>query len=101
MGFISDLLGKQEEDPNPSQPVTIEVSESTFDLGDEQKKIFELLEGCKQNLFITGRAGTGKSVLLEYFAEHSSKNVAVVAPTGVAALNVNGQTIHSFFKFAP
>lgn len=101
MGFFSDLLSKQEEDSHASQPVTTDVSESTFELGHEQKEIFELLEGSKQNVFITGRAGTGKSVLLEYFSEHSSKNVAVVAPTGVAALNVNGQTIHSFFKFAP
>jgi ATP-dependent exoDNAse (exonuclease V) alpha subunit len=53
------------------------------------------------NLFITGRAGTGKSTLLQIFKRSSRKNVVVLAPTGVAALNVGGQTIHSFFNFPP
>ncbi len=51
------------------------------------------------HLFITGRAGTGKSTLLNLIRRTTRKNVAVVAPTGVAALNVRGQTIHSFFGF--
>lgn len=67
-------------------------------LGEEQKRIFTLMNETNDNLFITGKAGTGKSVLLQYFVRHTSKQVAVVAPTGVAALNVGGQTIHSFFK---
>lgn len=54
---------------------------------------------ANQNLFITGRAGTGKSTLLEYFCAHTEKKVVVLAPTGVAALNVKGQTIHRFFNF--
>ncbi len=70
-------------------------------LGTEQKKVFEVLENTSKNVFVTGRAGTGKSVLLEYFRSKSKKAVAVVAPTGVAALNIGGQTIHSFFKIAP
>lgn len=53
------------------------------------------------NLFITGRAGTGKSTLLQIFKRSSRKNLVVLAPTGVAALNVGGQTIHSFFNFPP
>ena len=53
------------------------------------------------HLFITGRAGTGKSTLLQIFKRSSRKNVVVLAPTGVAALNVGGQTIHSFFNFPP
>ena len=52
-------------------------------------------------MFITGRAGTGKSTLLEYFRSETRKKIAVLAPTGVAALNVKGQTIHSFFGFKP
>lgn len=51
------------------------------------------------NVFITGRAGTGKSTLLQYFRENTKKKIAVLAPTGVAAVNVKGQTIHSFFNF--
>jgi ATP-dependent DNA helicase PIF1 len=53
------------------------------------------------NVYITGAAGTGKSTLLHYVRSRTSKAHAVVAPTGVAALNVGGQTIHSFFKFPP
>jgi ATP-dependent exoDNAse (exonuclease V) alpha subunit len=59
------------------------------------------MEHSSKNLFITGRAGTGKSTLLEYFRNTTNKKVAVLAPTGVAALNVHGQTIHSFFGFKP
>lgn len=67
-------------------------------LGDEQKRVYRLMNNTNKNLFITGKAGTGKSVLLQYFVKHTAKQVAVVAPTGVAALNVGGQTIHSFFS---
>jgi ATP-dependent exoDNAse (exonuclease V) alpha subunit len=59
----------------------------------------DLMENSSKNLFITGKAGTGKSTLLTYFRRHTKKKVVVLAPTGVAALNVQGQTIHSFFKF--
>ncbi len=52
-------------------------------------------------LFVTGRAGTGKSTLLRQLRALAKRNVAVVAPTGLAAVNAQGQTIHSFFKFAP
>jgi ATP-dependent DNA helicase PIF1 len=51
--------------------------------------------------FITGRAGTGKSTLLNYFRETTDLSAPILAPTGVAALNVNGETIHRFFRFAP
>lgn len=59
----------------------------------------DLMENTSRNLFITGKAGTGKSTLLTYFRRHTKKKIIVLAPTGVAALNVHGQTIHSFFKF--
>ncbi len=59
----------------------------------------DLMENTSQSLFITGKAGTGKSTLLEYFCKHTKKNPVLVAPTGVAALNVGGQTIHRFFNF--
>ncbi len=51
--------------------------------------------------FITGRAGTGKSTLLKHFRETTNLIAPVLAPTGVAALNVGGETIHRFFRFAP
>lgn len=54
-----------------------------------------------RHVFVTGRAGTGKSTLLRYFRATTRRRVAVVAPTGVAALNAGGQTIHSFFGWRP
>ena len=57
------------------------------------------MEDAKKNLFITGKAGTGKSTLLKYFCQISKDRPIVLAPTGVAALNAKGQTIHSFFNF--
>lgn len=62
-------------------------------------KIYKLLQKSKDHFFITGQAGTGKSTLLNYFVQNSNKNIAILAPTGLAAVNVGGQTIHSFFKF--
>ncbi len=59
------------------------------------------MEETSDHIFLTGKAGTGKSTLLEHFRETTKKNIAVVAPTGVAALNVRGQTVHSFFAFTP
>jgi ATP-dependent exoDNAse (exonuclease V) alpha subunit len=57
------------------------------------------MENTHETLFITGKAGTGKSTLLDYFCKHTQKNPVVLAPTGVAALNVSGQTLHRFFQF--
>jgi hypothetical protein len=70
-------------------------------LSAEQKALLDVMEQTKKHLFITGRAGTGKSVLLRYFREHTAKKVVIAAPTGIAALNVRGQTIHSLFRLAP
>ncbi len=72
-----------------------------IELNPEFVRAFEIMEGSAQSLFVTGRAGTGKSTLLQYFRENTKKNMAVLAPTGVAAINVRGQTIHSFFQFRP
>lgn len=65
----------------------------------EQQNLFDYIEQSENNIFVTGRAGTGKSTLLSYLVENTKKNVAVCAPTGVAALNVGGVTIHSLFGF--
>jgi ATP-dependent exoDNAse (exonuclease V) alpha subunit len=59
------------------------------------------MENSDRHVFITGKAGTGKSTLLDYFRQTTDKEVVVLAPTGVAALNIQGQTIHSFFNFKP
>ena len=54
-----------------------------------------------KNLYLTGKAGSGKTTFLKYLRKVSKKEMAVVAPTGVAAVNAGGQTIHSFFKIEP
>jgi ABC-type lipoprotein export system ATPase subunit len=72
-----------------------------IDINAQFRHALDILENSDRSVFITGRAGTGKSTLLTYFRHTTKKKVAVLAPTGVAALNVKGQTIHSFFRFKP
>jgi ATP-dependent DNA helicase PIF1 len=67
-------------------------------LSPEQEAVYRLIEDTREHVFVTGRAGTGKSTLLQHLAWNTSKQIAVCAPTGVAALNVEGQTIHSLFR---
>lgn len=74
---------------------------STIEFNDQFQKAFYLINETSQNVFITGKAGTGKSTFLNYFRSQTKKKLAVLAPTGVAAVNIKGQTIHSFFKFKP
>ncbi len=77
------------------------INFAELDFNEEFVLAFEALENTGQHLYITGKAGTGKSTLLQYFRQKTAKNVAVLAPTGVAAINIKGQTIHSFFNFKP
>ncbi len=77
------------------------IDQIPLQLNDDFKYALDALEKTGQSLFITGKAGTGKSTLLQLFRNTTKKKVAVLAPTGVAALNVQGQTIHSFFGFPP
>jgi hypothetical protein len=72
-----------------------------FELTSEFQEIFYLIENTEICVFITGKAGTGKSTLIEYLRENTKKKAVFIAPTGVAALNIRGKTIHSFFKFPP
>ncbi len=82
------------------EPTKKALKEPLF-LSQEYSGILDQLENTNQSFFITGKAGTGKSTLLQLFRKTSRKRIAVVAPTGIAALNVKGQTIHSFFRFPP
>ncbi|MDD3845110.1 MAG: AAA family ATPase [Syntrophorhabdaceae bacterium] len=79
----------------------LRMRRSFIEINAEFQKALDVMEGTNRHIFITGKAGTGKSTLLEYFRQNTRKEVAVLAPTGVAALNVQGQTIHSFFGFKP
>lgn len=70
-----------------------------LDQNDAFKRAIDLMQNTQTPLFITGKAGTGKSTLLDHFILNTAKKCVVLAPTGVAALNVKGQTIHRFFNF--
>lgn len=76
-------------------------TKTTIEFNDRFLQALSLMEHSQQNVFVTGKAGTGKSTLLNYFRNTTKKKIVVLAPTGVAAINVHGQTIHSFFKFKP
>lgn len=82
-------------------PHTDTHTTGTIEITPEFEKALDLLENTAKSVFITGKAGTGKSTLLTYFRERTQKRAVVLAPTGVAALNVAGETIHSFFGFKP
>ena len=68
---------------------------------DEYEAAYRFVAEDEGNLFVTGRAGTGKSTLLRCLRELVPEEMVVLAPTGLAAVNVGGQTIHSFFSLPP
>lgn len=67
-------------------------------LTNEMTQAFQLIEETKENLYITGKAGTGKTTLLKYIVSNTSKRVVVAASTGIAAINAGGATLHSLFN---
>ncbi len=71
---------------------TLDVSNSIF------QKAVSFVRDTNENLFLTGKAGTGKTTFLKYIRTQTDKQCAVVAPTGVAAINAGGETIHSFLQ---
>lgn len=64
----------------------------------EFQNVWNLIQHTHQSVFLTGKAGTGKSTFLKYICANTHKKYVVLAPTGIAAVNVGGQTLHSFFK---
>lgn len=76
----------------------MDIDGNKVDINEQLAKALTTFEYTNDNIFIMGRAGTGKSVFIKALSEFSSKNFAILAPTGVAAVQVGGQTIHSFFK---
>ena len=63
-----------------------------------QRKLFDKIEHTHQNFVILGQAGTGKSTFIKYLKKNSKKRIRLVAPTAIAALNIEGATIHSMFS---
>ena len=72
-----------------------------IDLNDKFKNAIDIMEETNLSVFVTGHAGTGKTTALKHFMAHTEKKVVVLAPTGIAAINARGQTIHSFFRLPP
>ena len=96
----------ENESPSSTKPPSTQRSRyineiSNIEISGEFENTFSLLENTSDCVFVTGKAGTGKSTLLKYFVANTKKQVVVLAFTGVAALNIGGETIHSFFKFPP
>ncbi len=110
MGFImsesrlADIFNARKPGDQTAAATPIRSEDKNADtsqLGNGQRQMFNLMESTTDSLFITGKAGTGKSYLLNFFVRNTSKKVVVLAFTGVAAINVGGQTIQSFFRWPP
>ena len=76
-------------------------NESDGELSREMELAWQFVEQTGTSVFLTGKAGTGKTTFLRYVKEHTSKTCVVTAPTGVAAINARGVTLHSFFQLPP
>lgn len=97
-------LNGQHSNPQNFTYKLIDDSGLEVDLDPENKEFFkalELVRNTNQAIYLTGKAGTGKTTFLKYLKKNLPKNTVVVAYTGVAAINAGGQTIHSFFKITP
>ncbi|WP_177170190.1 AAA family ATPase [Propionibacterium cyclohexanicum] len=94
---IDAPVAVSEPGPHPAQSAS---RSGTIDLTDEFRRALSILNHGG-SMFLTGKAGTGKSTLIRYFMAHTRRKVVVVAPTGIAALNVGGLTIHRLFSFGP
>ena len=86
--------GMAEKDHSASQS-----AENHIDLDNpELQSALQIIQYTRRSLFLTGKAGTGKSTFLRYIATHTKKKHIILAPTGIAAINAGGSTLHSFFK---
>ena len=78
------------------------IPSENYQITEEIREILNLVKSSEGNvIFVTGSAGTGKSTLISILKQEINKKMVIVAPTGVAAINSGGQTIHSFFSLAP
>ncbi|MDP4268097.1 MAG: AAA family ATPase [Bacteroidota bacterium] len=77
------------------------MTEFTYSDNNEFLNAFNIIKHTNFSLLITGKAGTGKSSFIRYITKNIEKNFLIVAPTGIAAINVHGVTIHSFFRLPP
>lgn len=78
---------------NDNTPVNIDLDNPEFQCA------WNLLQNTHKSVFLTGKAGSGKSTFLKYICKNTKKKNIVLAPTGISAVNVGGQTLHSFLRF--
>lgn len=96
------MFKRRKKAPKRNQLQTFSASlPDDFELSDEFIMGFNAIEKTGHHLYVTGEAGTGKTTFLQYLRKHTKKQYIVLAPTGIAAINSHGQTIHSFFRFPP
>ena len=75
------------------------MKQEQLDLDNQEwQQALQIIQYTRRSLFLTGKAGTGKSTFLRYVAQNTKKKYVILAPTGIAAINAGGQTMHSFFK---
>ncbi|MCD8019695.1 MAG: viroplasmin family protein [Clostridiales bacterium] len=99
-GFKSEFKLKQKENKGDNASRFPDISKQRIVLNEEQRTACDVMEG-QENIFLTGEAGTGKSTLLKHYlrkAQQKDKNVIVCAPTGIAAIQIHGATLHRVFK---
>ena len=75
------------------------VGMQSLDINPQFEQVLNFVNQTSRSIFLTGKAGTGKTTLLRHIQQNTFKQMAIVAPTGVAAINAGGTTIHSFFQF--
>ena len=85
--------------PQRTQETKDSKTEEQLDLDNQEwQQALQIIQYTRRSLFLTGKAGTGKSTFLRYVSQHTKKKHVILAPTGIAAINAGGQTLHSFFK---
>lgn len=93
-----------EEYIEQNSQIEIDIEDANIDLENKEfQNVLSLINNTNSSVYMTGRAGSGKSTFLRYIVRNTQKKCIVLAPTGIAAVNVHGQTLHSFFKipFSP
>tara|TARA_B100001250_G_scaffold11370_1_gene9864 strand:- start:2050 stop:3837 length:1788 start_codon:yes stop_codon:yes gene_type:complete len=103
--FLKIELGEEEkgqlqvfDKPNEIHNQYIETPKN-YEEDEFVTQLFDRIENTNDSLFITGKAGTGKSTFIHYLTRNTKKETLLLSPTGIAAVNIGGQTIHSFFHF--
>lgn len=98
MGIADSYFNATGMAENQDHPKS-QAADNHIDLNNpELQNALQIIQYTRRSLFLTGKAGTGKSTFLRYIAAHTKKKHIILAPTGIAAINAGGSTLHSFFK---